>query len=228
MLPFHEIAILSFTALITMVNPLAVVPQFIAMTGGVSRRERGRIALTAGLSAMTVLAVFLVAGNYLFKFFGITVPAFQIMGGIIFFVNALRTLMEDERRLRTVSRPREQEPDIDPHLRAADPDVDAAAIAVVPLGVPMLAGPGSISATMVLVNLYPRATQKLALLTAILAVGLTCYLVLLASHALARFVGERGRVVFSKIMALLLGAIGIQFVINGIRPLMIEIIRAGQ
>lgn len=229
MLPFHEIAILSFTALITMVNPLAVIPQFIAMTDGVSRRVRGKVALTAGVSTMAVLAVFLLAGNYLFKFFGITVPAFQIMGGIIFFVNALRTLMEDERRIRNVSRPRESaEDDLDPHLRVADPEVDAASIAVVPLAVPMLAGPGAITSTMVLVNLYPRAYQKLALLAAIIAVGITCYLVLLAAHPLSRFIGDRGRVVFSKVMALLLGAIGVQFVINGIRPLMIEMIRAGQ
>jgi multiple antibiotic resistance protein len=231
MLPLPKIALLAFVALITMVNPLAVVPQFIGMTHGVPRRVRAEVALIAGAATTSVLLVFLLAGNYLFRFFGITVPAFQIMGGIIFLSTALRTLMEDERRLRNVNLPQktdDPEEEIDPHLRVAEPDVDPATIAVVPLAIPMLSGPGAITSTMVLVNLYPTFQQKLAVIAAIIGVGLTAYLVLLAAYPLSHLMGERGRLVFSKVMALLLGAIGVQFIINGIRPLMIEMIRAGQ
>lgn len=229
MLPLIKIAVLAFVTLITMVNPLAVIPQFVAMTEGASRSMRNQVAIIAGFGTTAVLLVFLLAGNYLFKFFGITVPAFQIMGGIIFFVNALRTLGEDERRLRNVSRPRAtREQDVDPNLRLADPDVDPASIGVVPLAIPMLAGPGAITSVMVLVNLYPGWHHKLSVIAAIVAVGLCSYIVLLAAVPLSHLVGERGRVVFSKIMALLLGAIGVQFVVNGIRPLMIEMIKAGQ
>ena len=101
-MPLWKVALLSFAALITMVNPLAVVPSFIALTDNVSRSLRARVALVAGAACMVVLAVFLLAGTYVFKFFGITVPAFQIMGGILFLTTALRTLVVDERRAYNV------------------------------------------------------------------------------------------------------------------------------
>src|SRR5438874_4566807 len=97
-MPLPKVVILAFTALITMVNPLAVIPSFIALTDGVSRRTRASVALLASVGCIAVLAVFLLAGNYVFQFFGITVPAFQIMGGVIFLTNALRTLVNDDRR----------------------------------------------------------------------------------------------------------------------------------
>jgi multiple antibiotic resistance protein len=156
-----------------------------------------------------------------FKFFGITVPAFQIMGGIIFFTNALRTLIEtDDRRAYNIGGEK----------RVADgdtekADIDPASIAVVPLAIPMLSGPGAITSTMLLVNLYPRIDQKIAVIVAIFGVGLASYIVLLAALPLSRFIGDRGRAVFTKVMALLLGAIGVQFIINGLKPVLSEIIQ---
>lgn len=223
----YHIALLSFVTLITMVNPLAVVPSFIAMTDGFTRVARRKVALTAGISTAAVLAVFLLAGNYLFKFFGITVPAFQIMGGIIFFTNALRTLVEDDRRIRNLGGSRRVEDQVESEQPTDDPSLDPSSIAIVPLAVPMLSGPGAITSVMVLVNLYPRWTQKLAIIVAIGVVGLVSWLMLLAAVPLSRFVGERGRAVFAKIMALLLGAIGVQFVLNAIKPLLAEIVKAG-
>src|SRR5215210_7780617 len=101
--PLSKVVLLSFITLVTMVNPLAVVPSFVTLTDGVSRTGRARVALLASMACIVVLTLFLVAGNWVFQFFGITVPAFQIMGGIIFFVNALRTLVEqDERRAYSI------------------------------------------------------------------------------------------------------------------------------
>ena len=221
-MPLWKVALLSFTALVTMVNPLAVVPSFVALTGGVSRATRATVALVAGISCMVVLAVFLLAGNFVFKFFGITVPAFQIMGGVLFLTNALQTLITDERRAFNVGGDKRME-DVDVEKAEMDPT----SIAIVPLAVPMLSGPGAISTTMVLVNLYPRFDQKIAVLVAIAAVGAVSYLVLLAAMPLSRMIGQRGRAVVAKIMSLLLGAIGIQFIINGITPVAVEIIKAG-
>jgi multiple antibiotic resistance protein len=104
-------------------------------------------------------------------------------------------------------------------------EIDPSSIAVVPLAVPMLSGPGAITSTMVLVNLYPRLEQKLAVTVAICGVGLVSYAVLLAALPLSHIIGDRGRAVFSKVMALLLGAIGIQFIINGLTPVLLEIIK---
>src|SRR3954471_15613026 len=97
-MPQSRVVILSFFAIITMVNPLAVIPSFVALTGDASRRARNSVAFVAGVACIVVLTTFLLAGNYVFKFFGITVPAFQIMGGVIFLTNAMRTLVDDERR----------------------------------------------------------------------------------------------------------------------------------
>jgi len=215
--PLWKVALLSFAALITMVNPFAVVPSFIALTENVSRTTRSSVAFVAGVSSVIVLAVFLIAGNYLFDFFGITVPAFQIMGGILFLTTALRTLVTEDRRAPGEKRM------IDKDVEKAE--VDPTSIGIVPLAVPMLSGPGAITSVMVLVNLYPRFNQKIAVLIAIAGVGAVSWLVLLAATPLSRIMGDRGRAVFSKIMALLLGAIGIQFMINGITPVAAQIMK---
>jgi multiple antibiotic resistance protein len=222
--PLSKVVLLSFITLVTMVNPLAVIPSFVALTHDVSRRGRARVALVASMACIVVLTGFLVAGNWVFQFFGITVPAFQIMGGVIFFTNALRTLVqEDERRAYNIGgAKRMEESDVE------KAEVDPSSIAVVPLAVPMLSGPGAITSTMLLVNLYPRFDQKLAVTLAIVGVGLVSYIVLLAAVPLSHRIGDRGRAVFTKVMALLLGAIGIQFIINGLKPVLTEIIKAGQ
>jgi len=220
--PLSKVVLLSFITLITMVNPLAVIPSFVTLTHDVSRSGRARVALVASMACIVVLTGFLIAGNWVFQFFGITVPAFQIMGGIIFFTNALNTLVRDDERRAVSGDKRMQEKDV---VKA---EIDPSSIAVVPLAIPMLSGPGAITSTMLLVNLYPRFDQKLAVTLAIVGVGLTCYIVLLAAVPLSHWIGDRGRAVFAKVMALLLGAIGVQFIINGLKPVLTEIIKAGQ
>jgi multiple antibiotic resistance protein len=199
-----------------------VIPAFVQLTDGESFKKRASVALVASVSCVGVLTVFLLAGNYVFKFFGITVPAFQIMGGVIFLTNAMRSLVDDDRRGYDIGGDRRTQ-DVD----VVKAEMDPASIAVVPLAIPMLSGPGAITTVMVLVNLYRGVEQKLAIIMAIVAVGVVSYLVLLAAYPLSRVVGHRGRAVFSKIMSLLLGAIGIQFIINGVKPVMLDIMKGG-
>lgn len=220
-MPLTKVITLSFVALITMVNPLAVVPSFVALTEDASRRIRASVAFVASVACIVVLTTFLLAGNYVFQFFGITVPAFQIMGGIIFLANALRTLILDDRRSFNVGGEKRME---DRDVKRAE--LDPASIAVVPLAVPMLSGPGAITSVMVLVNLYPSIEQKFAVVVAIISTGVVSYVVLLAAVPLSHIMGDRGRAVFSKIMSLLLGAIGIQFIINGVKPVLVEIMKS--
>jgi multiple antibiotic resistance protein len=220
-MPLSKVVLLSFIALITMVNPLAVIPSFVALTDGVSQRTRASVAFIAGVSCMVVLTLFLLAGTYLFRFFGITVPAFQIMGGVIFLTNAMNALIEDDRRSLSSGGEKRAE-----HYDVERAEIDPLSIAIVPLAIPMLSGPGAITSVMVLVNTYPAFEQKMAMLVAIAAVGAVSWAVLLAALPISRLIGNRGRTVFSKIMSLLLGAIGIQFIINGVRPVMLEIMRA--
>jgi multiple antibiotic resistance protein len=221
-MPLSKVVLLSFIALITMVNPLAVVPSFVALTDRLSGKGRAKVAVVASMAVIVVLSVFLLAGNWVFQFFGITVPAFQIMGGIIFFTNALHTLVEtDDRRSPNLGGDKRME-----NQDVEKAEIDPSSIAVVPLAIPMLSGPGAITSTMLLVNSYPRYDQKLAVGVGICGVGLVCYVTLLAAVPLSRFIGDRGRTVFTKVMSLLLGAIGIQFIINGLKPVLMEIIRS--
>jgi len=202
-----------------MVNPLAAIPAFMAITDAEGlRKYRRRVALYAGAGTSAILLMFLLAGDYLFQFFGITVPAFQIMGGIIFFTNALRTLVEDERRIKNLGGTKRSEDHLTETIELRE-EHDPIGVAIVPLAIPMLSGPGAITSTMVLVNLYKTVPQRAALIIAIGAVGLVSWLTLLAAVPLSRFIGERARAVFAKIMALLLGAIGVQFVLNAIQTL---------
>jgi len=212
--PLYRVVLLSFAAVMSMVNPLAVIPPFIALTDRLGRRARAGVALTAAAGSVVVLVTFLLAGNFLFKFFGITVPAFQIMGGILFLVNALWTLVVDQRR----SEKRMEDSDVE------KAEIDPTSIAIVPLAIPLLSGPGAITSVMVLVNLYPGIEQKIAVTIAIAAVGIVSYVVLLAALPISHVMGDRGRAVFTKVMALLLGAIGIQFIINGVKPVVMDIL----
>jgi len=222
--PLYRVVLLSFAAVMSMVNPFAVIPAFIALTDRVdSRRNRARVAFVAAAGSVAVLVTFLLAGNFLFKFFGITVPAFQIMGGILFLTNALRILIADDRRAYNVGGEKRME---DSDVEKAE--IDPSSIAVVPIALPMLSGPGAITSVMVLVNLYPDLDQKFAVIVAIAAVGALSYAVLLAALPISRVIGVRGRAVFTKVMSLLLGAIGIQFMINGARPVLIEIMKVGR
>lgn len=175
----------------------------------------------AGISCVAVLTVFFLAGNYVFNFFGITVPAFQIMGGVLFLTNALRSLISDDRRALNAGGEKRIE---DSDMEKAD--LDPSSIAIVPIAVPMLSGPGAITSVMVLVNLYPGIEQRMAVIVSIVAVGAISWIVLLSAVPLSHIIGDRGRAVFTKIMSLLLGAIGIQFIINGIKPVIIEIMRS--
>ena len=219
-MPLYRVVLLSFAAVMSMVNPFAVIPSFIALTDRVERGTRVRVAAVAAAGSVAVLVTFLLAGNYLFQFFGITVPAFQIMGGILFLVNALRTLVIDDRRAYLGGEKRMEDSDVE------KAEIDPTSIAVVPLAIPLLSGPGAITSVMVLVNLYPTIEQKIAVMTAIAAVGAVSWVVLLAALPISHVMGDRGRAVFTKVMALLLGAIGIQFIINGLKPVVMEILTA--
>ena len=220
-MPLYRVVLLSFAAVMSMVNPFAVIPSFIALTDRVvERRTRARVAFIAAAGSIVILVTFLLAGNYLFQFFGITVPAFQIMGCILFLVNALRTLVVEDRRAYMGGEKRMEDSDVE------KAEIDPTSIAIVPLAIPLLAGPGAITSVMVLVNLYRGFEQKLAVTIAIVAVGAISWIVLLAALPISHVMGDRGRAVFTKVMALLLGAIGIQFIINGLKPIVMEILTA--
>src|SRR5439155_21753858 len=140
-------ALLAFSSLFSVINPISAAPIFVVLTAGAAPRARRMVALKASLAALATLALFAAAGGAIFAFFGITVPAFQIAGGVLFTAMSLRTLREGREDV--------------PEDEAARDDPS-----IVPLGIPLIAGPGAISTVMVLIGQAQSGAARLALAAA--------------------------------------------------------------
>jgi multiple antibiotic resistance protein len=159
------------------------------------------------VTALVVLSAFAVAGQYIFRMFGITLPAFEIAGGIILLLIGLDML--------AAKRSPTQESSVEAAEAALKEDAG-----IVPLGIPMLAGPGSITSVMVLVGQAQGEWKKMAaILAAIFITAAICYLVLGNSDRVARALGETGVRILVRIMGLLLVALAVQYFVNGMADL---------
>lgn len=199
-------AVLAFSSLFSVINPISGAPVFVALTAGLSDAQRRRAAVRATLTAIATLAIFSAAGGAIFSFFGITVPAFQITGGILFALMSLRTLEHGHEEVPETAAP------------GSDPSI-------VPIGIPLIAGPGAISTVMVLVGQAGDASHRIAFASGLAAVLSLTLAVLLAAPAITRKLGETGRRITNKVMALITAVIGIQFVINGATTVAVQILR---
>jgi len=202
-----DFAFLAFSSLFSIINPISTAPIFVALTeGGLDRRRTAwRTSLAAGLT----LALFAVAGGAIFTFFGITVPAFQIAGGLLFTLMSIQTLLNGKEEVP------EDEGD------KADPSI-------VPLGIPMIAGPGAISTVMVLVGQAQDGFRRFALAAAILInIILTLWVLLLSPWIVSRL-GVTGQRIISKVMGLITAVIGIQFMINGLTTVIVGILKSAK
>ena len=202
-------AVLAFSSLFSVVNPISGAPVFVSLTAHLSHGERRRAAVRAVLTGLATLAVFSAAGGAIFSFFGITVPAFQITGGILFALMSLRALEHGHEEVPETSAP------------GRDPSI-------VPVGIPLIAGPGAISTVMVLVGQAGGASHLLALGGAIAATLAVTLAILLAAPAITRRLGDTGMKITNKVMALITAVIGIQFVINGTTAVAVQILRAAR
>jgi len=194
---------LSLGSLLSIVDPLTVVPIFLVLVGAEPRRVQVATALQAAATCFTVLAVFALAGGFIFSFFRITLPAFRVAGGILLFVVGLE--MMRARRSETRGTPEETT-----EAEAKD------AVGVIPLGVPLLSGPGAIATVMVLTERAGDLEQRASLFVAIGIVSAAALAALLSAAAIARVLGKTGINVIGRIMGLILAAVATQFVIDGL------------
>jgi multiple antibiotic resistance protein len=199
--------LLSSASLFVIMDPIATVPAFLAMTPKDSPESRIRMARLACVVACVVLMLFVLTGQALFKLMGITLPAFKIAGSIVLMLVALDML----RARRSPVRETVEETD----AGAAKDD-----IAITPMAVPMLAGPGAISTTILLHSQSPDIAHTLGLLVCIAAVCAASYLVFrLAAQGATRFISPIAMKIVERLMGLLLAAVAIQFAINGLAEL---------
>jgi multiple antibiotic resistance protein len=206
---YVRFSVLALSSIFFLVDPFAALPTFLAVTAGADAPRRKRIARKASLTALIFLSAFAVAGQYIFKMFGITLPAFEIAGGVILLLIGLDML--EAKRSPT------QEATGDTEAAASKKDAEDAGI--VPLGIPMLAGPGAIASVMVLVGQAQTMWQMAAILGSILITAIICYFVLGNSDKVASMLGDTGIRILVRIMGLLLVALAVQYFVNGMADL---------
>lgn len=197
--------ILAATAsLFATVDPIGTLPFFVALTEGFEEEDKRVILRRAVATTGTTLAIFLIAGNFLFAAFGFTLYAMEISGGILLFLIAYDMLHGDVgKKLAPADR--------EEAIRKRDE------LAIAPLGIPLLAGPGAIATVMVYVgNAQGNLTEIAGLFVAILAVTLVSFAILHFGRGIFRYLGRVGITAIIRVMGLLLGAVAVQFVINGV------------
>ncbi len=206
--PIVRFSLLALSSIFFLVDPFAAIPSFLAITGRADPERRKRIARKGAITCFIVLVSFAIAGQMIFRMFGITLPAFEIAGGLILLLIGLDML--EARRSPT------QETHGDTVEGAAKEDAG-----IVPLGIPMLAGPGAISSVMVLVGQVPTlwGWQMAAILGAIVLTTVVTYFVLAAASRVRQVMGETGIRILVRIMGLLLVALAMQYFVNGITDL---------
>src|SRR5262245_16657045 len=185
------------------VDPLAAVPAFLTMTANDPAALRRSMALKASIASSIILVVFAVAGTSIFEMFGVTLPAFQVAGGIILGVSALEMLRADRPSRET----REE----------ISEGVDKVDISITPMAIPLLAGPGAISTVMVLKQQSASWSAGAPVFAGIIVTGIATYVLLVFSASLQRVLGRTGIHVTSRIMGLVLAAIAVQFILDGLR-----------
>ncbi len=209
-----EYVLLATSSLFVVVDPLATAPAFLAMTATDSSTQRLRRARLACIIVAAVLLGFALAGTILFRIFGITMAAFQIAASVILLVIALDMLQ--------VRRSRVQET-----REETQAGVEKDDIAVTPLAIPMLAGPGAISTAILLQTEAKTLAQHLALYGCIIAVAALSYVIFrLAVHG-AHWLSPIAMSIAARIMGLLLSAVAIQFLLNGIRSFRADLLTGG-
>jgi multiple antibiotic resistance protein len=199
--------VLVFPSLFSIVDPLAAVPIFLALTSKEDPHSQRRTAIRAAVTAAVILSLFALLGTQIFRFFGITIPAFKIAGGVLLFTMALEMMRAKHSAARsTVEEETEAQHKED--------------VGLIPLGVPLLSGPGAIASVMVWSSRAVRYDQKIALFVAIGLLAVTILLTLLFAPRLARVFGRTGINIVTRIMGLILAATAAQFIIDGWREAM--------
>jgi multiple antibiotic resistance protein len=205
-----QFAILAFSSLLAMVNPLGAVPLYVALTAAYSAEHRRATLRRAIATSFGVLFAFALAGTYILQFFGITRQAFQIAGGILFFAVGWDMLQARRSRVKTTE---EEETE-----SSGKDDVG-----IIPLGLPTLAGPGAITTVIALNGQAESVFDSAAVYVAILLVLAICWIVLSAAPVVTRRMGQTGMNVMTRLMGLLVMVIGAQFVINGTTTVILDI-----
>ena len=182
------------------IDPFAALPLYMSLTSGLSEAQRRQIVKEATITAIALLLFFAFFGIYILNFMGISIEALMIAGGLLMLLVSIEMVREGDK-------PRSTKKKAAIHEEMGD-------VGIVPLGTPMLAGPGAISLVIILMGKYPG--EELSVVISILLVILFTSLLFLGSDYISRLMGEKGARAFTRVMGLLVAAFAIQYILDGI------------
>jgi multiple antibiotic resistance protein len=196
----------AFSAVFSVVDPFGVVPVFLAMTSHDSPAHKRRTAMRAAIAMACALAIFAASGRYILHFFGISIGSFRIAGGVLLFLLAVDMLRAQPSRQRTTP---EEEAE----------GIEKADVSIFPLAIPMLSGPGAFAAVMMLMTRAHTVAEMVIVFAAIATTAALTYGILLGASVVERRVSKTSMNVLHRVMGLLLAAIAVQFVVDGVHEL---------
>jgi multiple antibiotic resistance protein len=208
----YDFALTALASVLFVVDPVGAVPGYLAMTEGDDAAKRRRTAWKASIAAGLVMAVFAAAGNFIFRVLGLTMHAFQVAGGLILFLVALDMLR--------AQRSTQEQPEELSEGRSKDD------VALTPLAIPMLAGPASLSTVATLMSRAQNPAQAAIVYLAIALAALVTGFTLQLAAPLHRLLGKTGIHVLTRVFGLLLAAIAVQFVLEGLKTFVLEALHA--
>jgi multiple antibiotic resistance protein len=196
----------AFATLLVTIDPPAIAPMFLALTVGMTGAERRQVAIRATIIATLALTFFALVGQKLLTLLGITLPAFRIAGGLLLFWIAFEMVFE--RRSERKNNVAKTAIDLD-HIRN---------VAAFPLAIPLMAGPGAITATMLLAGQTHGDPQLMIALIGIIAfICALCWLVFLFAERISQLLGVTGNIVLTRLLGIVLVALAVQFVLDGVK-----------
>ncbi len=189
-----------FIPLFAVIDPFAALPLYMSLTTGLSEVQKRKIVKEASLTAIVLLIFFAFLGIYILDFMGISIEALMIAGGLLMLLVSLEMVKEGDK-------PRSTKKKVALHEETGD-------IGIVPLGTPMLAGPGAISLVIILMSKYP--TEWGSIVISIVGIIILTALIFLGSNLISKIMGEKGSRAFTRVMGLLVAAFAVQYILDGI------------
>jgi multiple antibiotic resistance protein len=202
--------LLCFTSFFTLINPLGTMPIFMTMTADLDDCHRKTTAKKASITGFITIVIFALSGQLLFKFFGISVNSFRIVGGVIFFIMGMDML---QARLSQVK------------IKDSEVKSYIGDISITPLAIPMICGPGAITNAIVLMEDATTLQRKIILFGAIILVMLITYLTLYSSSRIIKFLGQTGNNVMMRLMGLIMMVIAVEFFFSGLKPIILDMMK---
>ncbi|MGB6119099.1 MAG: MarC family protein [Mesorhizobium sp.] len=206
-MPSFDSLLNAFITLLVTIDPPGLAPLFLALTRGMSREQRRQVGLRGSILGFGILAVFALVGAGILGVLGITLPAFRVAGGLLLFFIAFEMVFERRNERKE---------------KAADVAITQDHIlnvAAFPLAIPLIAGPGAISATVLLSGSFPSIAGQIALLAIIAVAILLTWMVFLLAEPVDRILGHTGRSILTRLLGVILAALAVQFVADGVKAL---------